>query len=115
MVANPEPHDTGVVAKEEREDGASEEQRVDPKHAALGEPIIGKEGVLLDEHGDGAVTPDVIPAPKGMTPTAWARHCITHLPYCSSCPWCVAAKRPNMPHRRSNESDSVIPLLVADY
>ena len=91
------------------------EERVDPKHARLGEPIIGNEGVLLDEHGPGARLPEVMPAPKGMTAAESARHIITHLPYCANCPWCVASRRPNTQHRSTNNSDRQIPLRVADY
>ena len=113
MVASPGAHDTGAASSNEESKEA--EERINPKHAMVGEKIIGKEDVLLDEHGVGALTPDVMPTPKGMTPAAWARHCITHLPYCCSCPWCVASRRPNMPHRCPNNADRVIPLLVAEY
>ena len=108
------PHDAGAAPAGEDRVG-EEEDRIDPKQAAVCERIIGKEDVLLDEHGFGARLPDVMPAPKGMTAAAWARHCITHLPYCDSCPWCVASRRPNMPHRRSSNSGRTIPLRVADY
>ena len=41
---------------------------------------------------------------------------ITHSPYRSWCPHCVAARRPNSQHRSSSsESQRVDPLLVADY
>ena len=51
---------------------------------------------------------------KGANAAQWATHCLTHLPYCSSCPIRVAARRPNTHHRVSSESDIVIPLLVDD-
>ena len=111
MVASPETHAVGA-APDGEEDG---EARINSKHARMGETILGKEDVLLDENGFGAILPDVMPAPKGMTQAAWAKRCITHLPHCKYCPWCVASRRSNMPHRRSNNSDRVIPLLVADY
>ena len=107
----PPPHDTGL-AEDSAEDG---EEQVDPKHAVLGDPIIGNEGILLDENGCGARTAATMPAPKGMTAAEWARHCVTHLPYCKDCPWCVASRRPNSHHRKANNAERVIPLLVADY
>ena len=61
--------------------GTPEDEAVNPKHALFGEPIIGNEGVLWDEKGPGAIPAIPMPSPKGMTPAAWARHCITHLPY----------------------------------
>ena len=82
MVASPEANDTRAADSVEDYEA---EARIDPKHAVMGEPIIGKETVLLDEKGFGALIPDIMPAPKGMTAAAWARHCTTHLPYCSSC------------------------------
>ena len=113
MVASPQAHDTGAASSSGERTEA--EKRIIPKYATMGgERIIGKEDVLLDEHGFGVLKPDVMPAPKGVTPAAWARHCITHLPYCKSCPWCMASRRQNMPHRCSNNADRVILLLVAD-
>ena len=43
-------------------------------------------------------------------------HNLTHWPYRSWCPHCVAARRPNSHHRRSHSSTRrMAPLLVADY
>ena len=42
------------------------------------------------------------------------KHAITHLPYRDWCPYCVAGKRPNSPHRRVKLRSS-LPLLSADY
>ena len=88
---------------------------VNPKHALFGDPIVGVENVILDENGVGARGAQPLPAPKGMTAAAWERHCSTHLPYCSSCPWCVAARRANVQHRPSHEHRREVPLLVGDY
>ena len=41
-------------------------------------------------------------------------HNLTHLPYRSWCPWCVAGKRCNTPRRRI-PNDRSIPMLSADY
>ena len=42
-------------------------------------------------------------------------HNLTHLPYRSWCPWCVAARKPNTPHSTLPSFSREIPLLVADY
>ena len=58
------------------------------------------------------------PMAQPMVPTAAqiAAHNITHLPYRSWCPYCVAARRPNSHHSRSKSEDQKSsPLLVADY
>ena len=59
------------------------------------------------------------PMPEPMVPTAAqiAAHNITHLPYRSWCPHCVAARRPNSHHSRTGQSEDQksSPLLVADY
>ena len=92
-----------------------EEEDVNFDDALLGEPIVGAEQVVLDEHGPGALEPTPLASPTSLTPSQMAKHCLTHLPYCASCPICVAAKRPNTQHRRTNDEERVIPLLVADY
>ena len=61
--------------------------------ALLNEPIVGKFKV------DASHKP--LPSPKGMTFTEWELHRITHLPYSSSCSRCIAGKRNNSHHRRS--------------
>ena len=54
--------------------------------------------------------------PKVPTAAEIMAHNITHLPYRSWCPHCVAARRPNSHHARSKTEDrKASPLLVADY
>ena len=50
-----------------------------------------------------------------MTPAAFEKHCLTHLPYHPGCPICAATRRPNDQHRKSHESARTVPLLVGDY
>ena len=59
---------------------------VDPKHALFGDPSVGVEQVVLDADGPGAREAQPLPTPKGMTPAAWERHRLTHLPLSSSGP-----------------------------
>ena len=40
---------------------------------------------------------------------------LTHLPYADWCPYCVAGKRPNSPHRRVRQIELEVPMLCADY
>ena len=92
-----------------------EEEAVDLKDALFTDPIVGTEQILKDEHGPGALQPRPLPTPPTFTPAQWARHCLTHLPFHSGCPICVACRRPNTHHRQTREAERVIPLLVADY
>ena len=92
-----------------------DDEAVDLELAMLDDPIVGVERVLADEHGPGALAPKPLPTPPSMTPAAFHRHCLTHLPYHPGCPICAASRRPNTQHRRSHEHDRVIPLLVGDY
>ena len=75
------------------------------------------EGDLIDLDEDTVIQPaKPLPSPKAPTAAQVAAHNITHLPYRSWCPDCVAARRPNSQHRSSSsESQRVDPLLVADY
>ena len=57
-----------------------------------------------------------VPQPKVPTAAQIAAHNLTHLPYRSWCPHCVAARRPNSHHRSaSSEPQRSSPLLVAVY
>ena len=75
------------------------------------------EGDLIHLDEDTVIQPaKPLPSPKAPTAAQAAAHNITHLPYRSWCPHCVAARRPNSQHRSSSsESQRVDPLLVADY
>ena len=42
-------------------------------HAVLGERIVGIEKVTLDERGQGALSPRMMPSPREPTPAARAR------------------------------------------
>ena len=91
------------------------EEIVDPKDVLMDDRIVGTEHVTLDKHGPGAIEVDPMNAPTEMTPSQWAKHIITHLPYHPGCSICRACKRANTPHVKSHESDREIPLLLGDY
>ena len=57
--------------------------------------------------------PRPLRAPKAPTAAEKERHALTHLPYASWCPYCVAGKRPNAPHRRVTSPPDV-PMLPGD-
>ena len=115
MAAEPPPESHGTAVGTGSSPRMLGREKLTPHTRTHGRAHHWQRGVLLVEKGLGANMAEVMPAPKGMTPAEWARHCITHLPYCSNCPWRVASRRPNCPHRRSNNSERVSPLLVADY
>ena len=75
------------------------------------------EGDIVDADDDSAVQPALcLPCPKTPSAAQVANHNITHMPYRSWCPHCVASRRPNSQHRSSSsESERSDPLLVADY
>ena len=84
----------------------------EPPHQS---PLLGDEQISAE---DGSVVRDVkgMPAPRQPTRDEVSRHNITHLPYRSWCPICVASRRPNSSHRTSKNSTSrSIPVFVADY
>ena len=61
------------------------------------------EGDLMDVEDDTVVQPaKALPQPKVPTAAEVAAHCLTHLPYRSWCPHCVASRRPNTQHRSSS-------------
>ena len=54
------------------------------------------------------------PEPREPTPAEVNRHNLTHLPYRSWCPHCVAARRANSPHAAGSKERQK-PLFVSDY
>ena len=98
----------------EAEDG--DDEAVDPKMAALGEPIVGVENVVWDDiSGPGASAARPLSDPKAMSAVQKAAHDLTHLPYHPGCDICVASRRPNNHHRSVQSSEREIPHMVGDY
>ena len=85
---------------------------------AFEEETVGEKYIDLGNHIVGPNRPDdpkpVMKYPREMSPSAWAKHMETHLPFCKSCPYWLMGKRANMPHRRSTRTRK-LPLMVADY
>ena len=67
--------------------------------ADVDDPIVGVEHVLEDENGPGALPARSLASPPSMTPAAFLRHCLTHVPYHPGCPICAATRKPNTQHR----------------
>ena len=82
--------------------------------ASAGQPMEQLDEINADD--DEAVQ-IARPIPAPMTPSKAQRdaHEVTHLPYRSWCPHCVAARRSNSQHKRMSSSSRTLPLLVADY
>ena len=83
--------------------------------AALSE---GLDADVVDgEDGVEAQMPRGVPPPPEPHPSEVARHNLTHYPYRSWCPHCLASRRPNSHHRRAPSSLARrnIPLFCADY
>ena len=64
---------------------------------------------------EGFICPPCVPEPKEPLPEDVARHNLTHIPYRSWCPHCVAARRNNQAHKQGSSAPRTIPLLVFDY
>ena len=78
----------------------------------------GAENVDIDDIDDDVVVQQAIPLPAPLQPSKAHQeaHNLTHWPYRSWCPHCVAARRPNSQHRRNTSSaERTVPLMVADY
>ena len=85
-------------------------------------PAVARDGGGEDVDIIGADDDEVIQVAKAMpepilpTQAVIDAHNLTHWPYRSWCPHCVAARRPNSQHRRKSSSTRrTAPLLVADY
>ena len=50
-----------------------------------GEPIVGQH-----PRGEDFMSPKPLPSPKEMTDKEYADHCLTHIPYCDGCWYCVS-------------------------
>ena len=98
------------------------DEPVDESLVETGEGVIGDEGEDLDKvedetvpgHHEESRVARCKPTPKMPTAKQVARHNLTHATYRSWCPFCVAGRKPNAPHRRVPQ-DRAIPLLVGDF
>ena len=69
-----------------------------------------KEALFQEAEGEAGRRPRGLTSPAAPTPEEYATHVLTHMPYRSWCWHCVASRRPNAAHRRSNrEKDRNIP------
>ena len=74
------------------------------------------DDVVDAEDGEEVQMPRGIPPPPEPTAAEIARHNLTHYPYRSWCPHCLASRRPNSHHRQSRSTSSrKVPLFCADY
>ena len=75
------------------------------------------DGILCgptDGSGSLAQKPQVLRGPHTPSQSEIDTHNLTHLPYISWCPHCVATRRPNASHATS-KTESTLPFLVTDY
>ena len=101
---------------------SSAEEPVDEALIEMGEDVIGDVGTDIEKaeddevpgHHDESRSAKSPPTPKAPTAKEVAKHNLTHATYRSWCPFCVAGRKPNAPHK-SIPQDRAIPLLVADF
>ena len=75
----------------------------------------GQDEDICSPCDDGqAQMPKGIKGPVNPTAAEVDLHNLTHIPYRSWCPHCIACRKPNTPNF-SSRSEKNIPLLVADY
>ena len=76
---------------------------------------LPKDDVVIDaDEGDAVQQPKGAPAPQHPIPAEVARHNLTHLPYRSWCPHCVACRRPNSAHKSTKSDGRRVPFFEAD-
>ena len=107
---------------EEEQDALQAEDDMIEKAIAEAEQGNGDKGEDPDEEeilcgpcGDDAQKPSLFKAPTTPSAEEVATHFLTHMPYRSWCPHCVACRRGNTPHVSKPDAPRTIPLLVADY
>ena len=99
---------------------ASEDEWEDPNESPLLEaplqaPKSDIEDVVDADDGSAIQVARVLPEPKKPTREEVARHNLTHLPYRSWCPHCLACRRNNAAHHKSSSEERSLPLFVSDY
>ena len=72
--------------------------------------VDGEEEVIA-ETGQSIVIPKELPSPTLPSKAVVEHHNLTHIPYRSWCPICVAARRKNNAHQSNQGEDRTVPLL----
>ena len=76
---------------------------------------FGADDIVDTDDEDAYICGKCVPSPNEPSPDMVARHNLTHLPYQSWCPHCVAARKNNEGHRSGSSASRSLPLLVLDY
>ena len=115
--ANGESGDVQQDKGDEDQDELDEMYRV-LETGGLGEGSNLSDAVIVGGQSEDdtptAQAPERLRGPVNPSTEEIDMHNLTHLPYRSWCPHCVATKKPNIKHSTSR-TESTIPLLVADY
>ena len=77
--------------------------------------VVGDEEEIVAETGESVVVPKGLPSPSLPSKAEVEHHNLTHLPYRSWCPFCVAAKSENNAHFANRGEGRAKPLFCADY
>ena len=93
------------------DDDKDGEEEVDQSLALNGDEMIG---AASDVRKADVRRPKAIPSPSEPTAKEIELHNLSHMPYRSWCPFCIAGRRNNSGHRATKQ-DRKIPLVVADY
>ena len=101
-------------AQEGWENPAEAGVALDGEAAAVVDDVDGVEEVST-ETGQAVQLPRALPSPTLPSKKEVEFHNLTHIPYRSWCPFCVAARRKNSAHKSSNGARRTVPLFCADY
>ena len=113
----------GPVIEETENGDTTEEDELRDMQKALesGQGFEGganiSDGIMCgpcDGSGPLAQKPMLLRGPGNPSQADMDLHNLTHLPYMSWCPHCVATRRPNITHV-SSKQESTIPQLATDY
>ena len=94
---------------EAKEHGADEEGEADEWREHVEDLSRRVAQHFEDEHEKCAVSPPLVKAPQQPTKEAWEQHQITHTPYQSWCPRCVAARLMRRNHPRKGRAAHIVP------
>ena len=76
--------------------------------------VVEDEEEIVAEIGENVVVPKGLPSPSLPSKAEVEHHNLTHLPYRSWCPFCVAGRRKNNAHFAKRGEGRAKPLLCAD-
>ena len=104
----------GVVEGGDDEYSTPNHSPVPPDRSGIPGAGVQPDGIVDTDDEHALICPRAVPSPWEPSAEDVSRHNLTHLPYRSRCPHCVAARRNNAPHAVDKSVTRSLPLLVLD-